>query len=107
MPMMLEGRVAIVSGIGPGMGRDVALALARRGADVVLGARTKERLAEVAAEVRALGRSAVAVPTDITVEDDCDRLAAVAHEELGRVDVLVNNAFHLGPKERLDDSPLD
>jgi len=105
--MLLENRVAIVSGIGPGMGRDVALALAHHGADLVLGARTKERLAEVAAEVRALGRNALVVPTDITVEDDCDRLAAVAHEDLGRIDVLVNNAFHLGPMEALDTASLD
>jgi NAD(P)-dependent dehydrogenase (short-subunit alcohol dehydrogenase family) len=105
--MMLEGRVAIVSGIGPGMGRDISLALARHGADVVLGARTKERLDEVAGEVRALGRRVVVVPTDITSEDDCDRLAAVAQDKLGRVDVLVNNAFLLGPMERLDDAPLD
>src|SRR5439155_158597 len=87
--------------------RDVALALAHHGADLVLGARTKERLAEVAAEVRALGRNALVVPTDITVEDDCDRLAAVAHEDLGRIDVLVNNAFHLGPMEALDTASLD
>ena len=58
---MLEGKVALVSGIGPGMGRDISLLLARHGADVVLGARRTEKSEEVAAEVRALGRRAEVV----------------------------------------------
>lgn len=91
--MLLEGRVAIVSGIGPGMGRDISLTLAREGADVVLAARREERLREVAHEVEDLGRRAVCVPTDITDKDQCARLADAARTELGRVDVLVNNAF--------------
>jgi NAD(P)-dependent dehydrogenase (short-subunit alcohol dehydrogenase family) len=94
--MLLEGRVAIVSGIGPGMGRDVSLALARHGADLVLAARTASKLESVAKEVEALGRRAVAVPTDITRPEECRRLAERAREELGRIDVLVNNAFHPG-----------
>jgi NAD(P)-dependent dehydrogenase (short-subunit alcohol dehydrogenase family) len=90
--MLLEGRVAVVSGIGPGMGRDISLALARAGADVVLAARTESALDAVAQEVEASGRRAVTVPTDVTDPDQCRRLAAVA-AGLGRVDVLVNNAF--------------
>src|SRR5207247_1005222 len=64
--MLLAGRVGIVSGIGPGLGRAVALALAREGADVVLAARTAPALADVAAEVRVAGRHALGVPTDVT-----------------------------------------
>ena len=94
---LLDRRVAIVSGIGPGLGRDVALALAREGADVALGARTAAALDAVAAEVRALGRRALPVPTDVAKPEDCRRLADRTHAELGRIDVLVNNAFLGGP----------
>lgn len=91
--MLLKDQVGIVSGIGPGMGRDLALALAREGADVVLGARTEERLREVAADVEALGRQVAWRITDIANEDDCTALAEAAREAFGRIDVLVNNAF--------------
>jgi NAD(P)-dependent dehydrogenase (short-subunit alcohol dehydrogenase family) len=94
--VLLAGRSAIVSGIGPGMGRDVSLALAREGADLVLAARTEARLDEVAAEVRGLGRRAVCVRADVTRSEDCAAVAGAAVRELGGVDVLVNNAFHAG-----------
>ena len=90
---VLAGRVAIVSGVGPGMGRAIALELARAGADVALGARRPEALEAVAAEVEQLGRRAAVVPTDLTDPEQCRRLADTAAAELGRVDVLVNNAF--------------
>jgi NAD(P)-dependent dehydrogenase (short-subunit alcohol dehydrogenase family) len=104
---LLAGRVAVVSGIGPGMGRDVSLALAREGADLVLAARTASRIAEVAAEVRAAGRRALEVPCDITSVDDCRNLAARARGEFGRVDVLVNNAFDMGTFVRMEDAGAD
>ena len=91
--MLLEGRVAVVSGVGPGMGRDISLTLAREGADLVLAARRPSALDEVAREIEALGRRAVTVPTDIADRDHCTRLATIAGAEYGRVDVLVNNAF--------------
>ena len=90
--MLLEGRVAVVSGLGPGMGRDISLALAGAGADLVLGARTPSALEAVGEEVEALGRRVRSVPTDITDPDQCRRLVEAA-AGLGRVDVLVNNAF--------------
>ena len=105
--MLLEDRVAIVSGIGPGMGRDIALAFAREGAHVVLGARTEERLTEVADEVQALGRKAVWSRTDIASEDDCERLAATAMDAYGRIDVLVNNAFVQPPLETIEKADSD
>ena len=104
MTGLLAGRVAIVSGIGPGMGRDVSLALAREGADLVLAARTASKLTEVAAEVRAAGRRALEVPTDITNAADCKRLVERAQAEYGRIDVLVNNAFDMGGFIRMEDA---
>ena len=91
--MLLEDRVAIVSGVGPGVGRSVALALAREGANVVLGARTEERLREVGDEIEGLGRKVIWRVTDITSEHNCRALADSARESFGRIDVLVNNAF--------------
>jgi len=104
---LLEGKVAIVSGIGPGLGRATALKLAGEGADVVLAARTEERLAEVAGEVRALGVRALAVPTDLARAADCEALVEKAHLEFGRVDVLVNNAFMMPPFRRLEEYDVE
>ena len=105
--MLLKGRVAIVSGIGPGMGRDVSLALAREGADLAIAARTQASLDSVAEEIAALGRRVVTVPTDIANPEACKRLADVAAGELGRVDVLVNNAFLSAPYELFENVKLD
>ena len=100
--MLLEDRVAIVSGIGPGMGRDISLAFAREGANLVLGARTEERLAEVAAEVEAAGRKVVWARTDITSADDCNALAQLAMDTFGRIDTVVNNAFVQPPLQTIE-----
>ena len=105
--MLLKDRVGIVSGIGPGVGKEVALALAREGADVVLGARTEENLREVAGEVEALGRRVTWRPTDITVEDQCAALAAAARDEFGRIDVLVNNAFLPPSMKRVEHETIE
>src|SRR4051794_28346434 len=88
----LTGRVAIVTGGGTGIGRGVALVLAEHGADVVLAGRRPEPLTETAAEVEALGRRALVVPTDVTEAEQCDALVDQTVADLGRVDVLVNNA---------------
>ena len=93
MPGLLEGKVAIVTGIGPGIGRAAALALAEQGADVALGARTEERLKEVANEIESTGRRAVTSPTNIAEPEDCKGLAQAAVDAFGRIDILVQNAF--------------
>jgi NAD(P)-dependent dehydrogenase (short-subunit alcohol dehydrogenase family) len=95
-PGLLEGKVAIVSGIGPGMGRDISLRFAEEGADVVLAARRAKTMAKVADEVKELGGRALTVQCDISDNDACVALVTAATEEFGGVDVLVNNAFHGG-----------
>ena len=79
--MLLEDRVVVVSGIGPGMGRDISLACAQHGADVVLAARSADRLEAVAEEVRALGRRTLAVPTDVTDDAQVQHLVSVSRSQ--------------------------
>ena len=90
---LLAGKVCVVSGVGPGLGRQAARALAAQGADLVLAARRQANLEEVAAELHDLGARAITVPTNIVDADACVRLMDAAAEEYGGVDVLVNNAF--------------
>jgi NAD(P)-dependent dehydrogenase (short-subunit alcohol dehydrogenase family) len=104
---LLPGKVVIVSGIGPGYGRELALGFAREGADLVLGARTASYLEEVASEVEELGQRAVFVPTDITDAAACDALAGAAVHEFGRIDVLVNNAARPDRRQPFDEVDLD
>jgi NAD(P)-dependent dehydrogenase (short-subunit alcohol dehydrogenase family) len=88
--MLLEGKTVIVSGVGDGLGREVAQAAYDQGANVVLGARTEANLAKAAAEMDA-GRVAYA-STDITDPAACERLVALATERFGALDALVNVA---------------
>ena len=94
---LLKGRIAIVSGIGPGVGKEVAYAFAREGADVVLAARTASVLEEVALGVRKRRQKALCVPTDVAKREECERLVETAIKHFKRVDVLVNNAFLTHP----------
>lgn len=103
----LENRVAIVSGVGPGMGRDIALTLARAGANIVLAARSEAMLLAVGDEVEALGRSALAVVTDISRSDDCRALVDKAIARFGRIDILVNNAFFIGDMQPFEQTDID
>ena len=74
---LLNDRVAIISGIGPGMGRDAALACSREGAKVVLAARTQSKVERVAEEIKALGGTPLAIPTDVTDLTQIDELITV------------------------------
>ena len=89
-------KVAVVTGVGPGMGRSIALGFARYEVDVVLAARRPAQLEAVAEEVRGLGRHPLVVPVDITDEAACRRLIAAAVDRFGGVDYLVQNAHHEG-----------
>lgn len=90
--MLLEDRTVIVSGVGPGLGREIAAAAARDGANVVLGARTEANLEKAADEIDPTGARVAWAATDITNGDQCDALVALAVKRFGRVDALVNCA---------------
>ncbi len=105
--MLLEDRVAIVAGVGPGLGRSSALGLAREGAHIVLGARTRRTLEGVAEEIEALGRQALVVPTDITKPEDTQAIANGAIERFGRIDILVNNAGWSGNMLPILEMPVE
>ncbi|EID11738.1 SDR family NAD(P)-dependent oxidoreductase [Mycolicibacterium phlei] len=92
MTARLEGTVALVTGAGQGIGRGIALALARDGASVVLAGRTKTKCDAVAAEIAAEGATAEAVQCDVTVRADVDHAVAHAVATFGGLDILVNNA---------------
>src|SRR5215207_7789592 len=88
----LDGRTAVVTGASSGLGVAFAQALAEAGADVALAARRVERLADPAKLVEAAGRRAISVQTDVSKPEDCQHLVEETVRELGKVDVLVNNA---------------
>lgn len=101
--MTLEGRTAVITGGGRGIGEAVAKALARAGAGVVVASRTREQVEAVAAGLRREGRTAHAAACDVTDPASVDALARAAEQALGRVDILVNNAGMAGssPVHRL------
>lgn len=100
----LDGLVAFVSGGGRGIGRAIALDLARDGASVAVSSRSRDELDEVAAEVAALGQSALPITSDAMSRDHCYRTVEIVQRELGRLDILVNNVggvlFGNGPQDQ-------
>lgn len=89
---LLAGQVALITGAGRGLGRQIALAFARAGADIVGTARTKAQLEDTTKEIKALGRCALSIVTDVRQEDQVRAMADQTLKEFGRVDILVNNA---------------
>jgi NAD(P)-dependent dehydrogenase (short-subunit alcohol dehydrogenase family) len=104
---LLQGKVIVLSGVGPGLGRSLGEEAAKLGADLVLVSRTEKRLEKMAAVVRELGRRALVVPTDITDEEQRAALVESAIKEFGRVDCLINNAFGIPPMDPLTTLDLD
>ena len=90
--MRLQGKIALITGGGRGIGRAIALAFADAGADVAVTARTQSEIEAVATEIGGGGRQAYAVPCDVTDKEAVERMAAAVQDRFGRVDLLVNNA---------------
>jgi NAD(P)-dependent dehydrogenase (short-subunit alcohol dehydrogenase family) len=95
--MLLKDKVVVVSGVGTGIGRSVAVRAALAGADVVLAARTAARIEQVAKEVQQAGRRGLAVAADVTDPAAAERVLDAAVSEFGRVDALVHNALAMPP----------
>ena len=88
----VDGKVAIVTGAGRGIGKAIALTLAEAGADITVVARTKEQIEQTAEDIRKLGRKALAVPADVTQEDQVKKVVEQTISRFGKIDILVNNA---------------
>jgi NAD(P)-dependent dehydrogenase (short-subunit alcohol dehydrogenase family) len=97
--LRLDGRTAIVTGVGPGIGSAVGEAFADAGAHVVLCARNEDRIAQLAEQLRSRGAKAIAVRADVGKEADLEALVASAEREFGAVDIVFNNA-HANPAWR-------
>ena len=93
----MKGMVAIITGGGRGIGRNIALAYAREGAGVVVAARTTAEIELTAREIAGLGVESMAAKTDVTRYEDVERLVAATLERFGRIDILVNDAGVQGP----------
>jgi 7-alpha-hydroxysteroid dehydrogenase len=101
----LDGQVAVVTGAGRGIGAGTALALAESGADVLISSRTESQLIDVAKRIEETGRRAVVVPTDLSKLDEVEGLAQRAYDDLGRLDIVVNNVGGTIPNAFLDTTP--
>ena len=99
MMIDLSGNVALVTGGARGIGRGISLVLAEQGADVSVADLNTDGAAETAAEVANMGRSAIAVPIDVTDRSSIDSAVATTLDQLGRIDILVNNAGIIGSGE--------
>ena len=96
---LLKGKVVVISGIGPGLGKALAEEAARMGADLVIASRTEARLLELQAELESHGGKVVSVVTDVTDEDSRARLRDETLAAFGRVDCVINNAFTIPPMD--------
>jgi NAD(P)-dependent dehydrogenase (short-subunit alcohol dehydrogenase family) len=105
--MRLNNKVAIVTGGGVGIGRAISLAFASEGAAVVAAARTLPRLEAVADEIRSGGGRAIAIQTDVSDENQVNKMVAQTLNEYGQVDILVNNSGITGPTINVADIKLD
>jgi NAD(P)-dependent dehydrogenase (short-subunit alcohol dehydrogenase family) len=104
---MLQGKVALVTGASQGLGRALALACAKEGANLVISSRSADSLEPVADEARASGVKVLAVPADVSRSKDVQKLVDATAERFSKIDVLVNNAGLLGPRVRIEEYPED
>ena len=96
---LLEGKVIVISGIGPGLGRSLAMEAAKMGADLVVASRTEARLLELQTDLSPYGVKVVPVVTDVTDEESRVNLRDQTLEAFGRVDCVINNAFAIPPMD--------
>jgi NAD(P)-dependent dehydrogenase (short-subunit alcohol dehydrogenase family) len=104
---MLEGKVAMITGASQGLGRALALAYAKEGAQIVINSRQRESIGPVAEEAESMGAEVLALAADVARSADVERLVGAATQRFGRVDVLVNNAGVLGPRVAIAEYPED
>ena len=104
---MLEGKVAMITGASQGLGRALALACAKEGAQLVINSRSEESIRPVAEEAESLGAEVLALAADVSRSADVEELVGAAAERFGHVDVLVNNAGLLGPRVEIVEYPED
>ena len=102
-PLLLTGRVAIVTGGGRGIGRAIARRFAAEGAAILVTARTESEVRRVAGEIAASGGKAAHLTADVAHETQCSAIVAAAENQLGPVDILVNNAGHYGPVKPIEE----
>ncbi|HEV2299614.1 MAG TPA: SDR family NAD(P)-dependent oxidoreductase [Candidatus Acidoferrales bacterium] len=101
--MLLDGKVAVITGAGRGIGRAIAHKFAAEGAAVFLASRTAREVNAVAAEIQAARQKAAAMPADVSKEADCRKIIEEAGKKFGSVDILVNNAGILGPVKPIEE----
>jgi NAD(P)-dependent dehydrogenase (short-subunit alcohol dehydrogenase family) len=105
--MLLQNKVALITGSGRGIGRAMAKLFSQEGARIFLAARTETELAATTKEISTARGDAAYVTADLTREADCARVVAAAREKFARIDILVNNAGHYGPVVPVEDYPLE
>ncbi len=103
----MKDKVALITGSGRGIGREIARCFAAEGASVFLSARTESELAESAKEITSANGKAAYLPADLSQEAACSRIVQAARQEFGRIDILVNNAGHYGPVVPVEEYPLE
>ena len=104
---MLKNKVTLITGASQGLGKALALAFAKEGAQVVVNARSEESIRPVAEEVEGTGAEVLAVAADVSKSADVERMVNETVERFGKIDVLINNAGLLGPRVRIEDYPED
>ena len=102
----LEGKIALITGAGRGIGQAIALAYAREGAKLSLAARSVPELEETASQCRKLGAEVLITPTDVTEPGQVTRLVDATVERYSNIDILVNNAGIAGPIGSLEDNDI-